>query len=70
MNAPGTHLELFIDGVDWEHEIPNASWGNTIYYGLEDLKEHNKCWKECGVVKVTLEVKKVEWVEAQNFGDD
>lgn len=56
---------VFLDGVDWQHEIGEAAGGNKVYGSVEDLKENNRCWNSCGVVKCKITL--VEWVEEQNF---
>lgn len=58
--------ELFIDGVDYQHELGNIE--TKVYESLEELKEkHGKCWQGCGVVKVTIKVLKEEWVVKQDL---
>lgn len=64
-------LKLFLDGVDWQHEIGNTN--TTVYESAEHLKRKESCWQSCGIVEVTLEVKSVRWVHPQdlfkNVGD-
>lgn len=56
----------YMCGVDWQHELGEASGGNTIYPSIEDLKRHRQCWKQCGIVAVTVEEQ--AWVEGQDIG--
>jgi hypothetical protein len=58
-------VTVYLDGVDWQHEIGEASGGNRVYGSVRDLKENNRCWESCGVVKCNITL--VEWVEEQNF---
>lgn len=58
-------LIVYIDGVDFQHEIGEASGGNKVYPSLKDLKENNKCYESCGVVKAKITL--VEWVLPQNI---
>jgi hypothetical protein len=55
----------YMCGVDWQHELGEASGGNRVYASLADLKHHCKCWDSCGVVKVSVEM--VEWVVDQDI---
>lgn len=58
-------IEVFMDGIDFQHEIGHAMGGNTVYADLEDALKNNPCAKSCGIVKVKVEL--VEWVQDQNF---
>src|SRR5665213_522809 len=60
-------VEVFMDGVDFQHEIGHASGGNKVYASLGDLLENNPCAKSCGAVKVKVEF--VEWVMEQNWNN-
>lgn len=53
-------VTVFLDGVDWQHEIGEASDGNKVYPGVDSLKEHNRCWDGCGIVECEIVFKK--WV--------
>lgn len=59
------NVYVYIDGVDWQHEIGCALGGNRVYPSIKDLKEHSKCWQECGIVRIRIE--EVEWVAPQDF---
>ena len=63
-------MVLYVDGVDWQHELGEASDGTTFYPDLESLKKHSRCWTQCGVVKVTVTFEDPEWVEPQNFDEE
>jgi len=61
-------IKLYTCGVDWQHEIGQASdleGKMPLYSTIEDLKRKRTCWKECGIVEVELKLKK--WVEPQRF---
>jgi len=48
----------YMCGTDFDHELGNASDGNTIYPSVDALKRHNKCVDECGVVEVEVRYKR------------
>lgn len=58
-------VEVYMCGVDWQHEIGQAMGGVTLYSTLDDLERFRPCVKTCGVVKVKVQL--VEWVIEQNF---
>lgn len=60
-------VTVYLDGVDFQHEIGEASDGNKVYPSIKDLQSHNSCWESCGIVKVKLVFE--EWAVAQNFND-
>jgi len=47
-------VEVYLDGTDWRYEIGHAADGNRVYPSVDCLKEENKCWDECGIVKCKL----------------
>ena len=51
--------EGYMCKVDFEWEVGEALGGTRIYPSLEDLKENCKCVKECGIVKVRVELLEV-----------
>jgi len=57
---------VYVDGVDWQHEIGEAAGGNRVYAHPKDLLDNQKCAKHCGIVKVTS----VEWVKPQDLDSD
>jgi len=57
-------IKVYACGIDFQHEIGNASDGNKIYPSIDALKEHAKCWKGCGIVELNLTLNK--WVVEQN----
>jgi len=42
--------------TDYEHELGSAVGGVIVYSSIEDLKEHKKCWQDCGIVEVLVEL--------------
>ena len=58
-------VTVFLDGVDFQYEIGEAPYGNTVYPDVESLKENNRCWEGCGIVECELVFKK--WVFEQDW---
>lgn len=58
----------YMDLVDYQHEVGEALGGNKIYPDIEDLKENNSCWQECGIVKV--EIRAIELIVSQNLHEE
>jgi len=58
-------IEVYLDGVDWQHEIDAVHYGTKVYPTLEDAKNHLKCHKSCGIVKCVIE--NVDWVVKQDL---
>ena len=46
--------EVYLCSVDFDHEIGEASGGNTVYPSLDNLKELVPCWESCGVIKAIV----------------
>lgn len=44
----------YMCATDYEYELCHASGGCKIYSSVNDLKEHKKCWSDCGIVKVEI----------------
>lgn len=61
-------LEVYMCGVDFQHEFGETDV--RTFASAEQLKEKTKCWKSCGIVKVTLKIEKVEWIEEQDLFRD
>lgn len=60
--------KLYCCGVDWQHEIGDASdieGSMPLYSSVEELKKDRKCWKSCGIVELKVEFSK--WIEPQNL---
>lgn len=57
---------LYMDKVDFDFELGEAEGGNTVFSSEEDLLKHQPCAKECGIVKVSVEL--LEVVNEGNFG--
>jgi hypothetical protein len=47
-------VEVYLCGIDYQHEIGEASDGNTVYPGVNSLKENHICWEGCGIVKCKI----------------
>lgn len=45
----------YICEIAYDHELEYTDV--KIYYSIATLKEHTKCWQECGIVEV--EIKKI-----------
>ena len=56
---------VYLDGVDWQHEVGCAPDGNSVYPDVHSLKENNRCWEGCGVVECELVFKK--WILEQDW---
>lgn len=59
---------FYLCGVDWQHEIGEASdleGRQPLYSSVKGLKKKSPCWEECGIVKV--EIKLVRWVVKQDL---
>lgn len=59
-------MTLYLDGVDWQHELGAASDGTKLF-PTADCAKDAVCWKECGIVKVKCRFELVEWVEPQKL---
>ncbi len=57
----------FMCATDFYHEIGEAWGGSTIYSSLRDIKSHQSCWKQCGIVEVKITMERV--VVKENFKD-
>jgi hypothetical protein len=57
--AAGTSVMGYMCLTDWRHEIGHNYNGNIIYPSLKALKEQRSCWKQCGVVEVTVEAVRI-----------
>lgn len=51
--------EGFMCQIDFDHELGESYYPSKIYPDLESLKDHHKCWKGCGIVKVTVTMTEV-----------
>ena len=52
-------VEGYMCKIDWDHEIGTAHDGNRVYPSLEALQVHHTSWKDCGVVKVSVNLLEV-----------
>ena len=46
----------YMDHTDFYWEVGEARGGNTIYSSIKDLLKNQPCAKECGIVRVRIEV--------------
>lgn len=59
----------YLCGIDYQHEMEEglANFYNTI----EELKAAKSCWKQCGILKITLDLSGnelcSEWMSPQNL---
>lgn len=60
-------LTLYIDGVDWQHELGEASGGNYVYYSKRDILATSACADTCGVVRVKATLSNPTWVHRQDL---
>jgi hypothetical protein len=58
-------IVVYMDGVDFMYEAGHAPDGNKIYPGVKSLKQYNRCWEGCGIVKCHLVFD--EWVVEHDF---
>lgn len=65
MSKKNKKVTVYVDGVDWQHEIGEAPDGNTVYPSTDSLKEFNRCWEGCGVVECEIVFKK--WIIKQDW---
>lgn len=66
MSPKGKQI-YYMCGVDYQHELGEAADGTPLYPSAESLKKYRKCWKQCGIVEIEVEIKDVKWVEPQDF---
>jgi hypothetical protein len=60
--------KLYSCGIDWQCEIgeaPDLEGKMPLYSTIEELKENRTCWKECGIVELSIKLNR--WVEPQNL---
>ncbi len=58
MSEPKTRTG-YMDKVDFDEELGNASGGNRVYPSVENLQRQQPCSKECGIVKVEVKLLEV-----------
>lgn len=59
------HKIGYMCGVDFQHELGEALGDTPVYSSIEELKREKRCWKQCGIVEVKIQL--VSWAEKQNF---
>ena len=53
-------MKLYMCGTDWDTELGPLGPGiGSVHSSIDILKECQPCWKECGIVEVTVE--KISW---------
>lgn len=50
-------------GIAWQHEIDATPV--TVYHSLERHKKDHPGWKECGIVRLRVELD--DWIVPQNL---
>lgn len=50
----------YMCATDWEYEMGMAAGGNIVFPSLEDAKEHLRCWRGCGIVRVRVSFEALE----------
>jgi hypothetical protein len=40
--------------TDYDYELESARGGVKVFSSIEDLKNHRKCWSDCGIVEVEI----------------
>lgn len=54
----------YMCGVNWQEEMEHKP---NMYSTLKALKKDNKCWGQCGIVKVEMTA---TWIEPQDFSKE
>ena len=52
-------IVVYMDKVDFDHELGAALGGNEVFPSIEDLKNNKPCTQQCGIVEVEIKLKKV-----------
>lgn len=61
-NGADRKVRVFMDGIDWQHEIGSNVDGNTVYPSAKSLKKGSRhALTECGIAEV--EVRFVRWIK-------
>jgi hypothetical protein len=42
MKSKNKKVTVYLDGVDWLHEVGHAADGNAVYPDVDSLKEYNR----------------------------
>jgi hypothetical protein len=51
--------EGYMCQIDFDHELGESYYPSKIYSDLESLKAIHKCWRGCGIVKVSITMTEV-----------
>ena len=49
----------YVCKTDWDYHFPDDWHGVDIYFSEKSIREHRKCVKECGIVKVKVSFEEV-----------
>jgi hypothetical protein len=52
-------VTAYLCETDWNHELGHASDGNALYPSVDDLRDHQPCADQCGIVEVEVRLKRV-----------
>ncbi len=58
-------ITLYLCGIDYQHELGECDV--KVFESVERLKKTNQCWSKCGIVKIEVDIKKVQWIEKQKI---
>lgn len=56
---------VYMCGTDWHFEFRDVPDTVTVFKSEKDLKKKKPCYKECGIVAVTVTLK--EWVRKRKL---
>lgn len=49
----------YVCKTDWDYHFPDDYNGVTVYFSEKSIKDHRKCVKYCGIVKVKVSFEEV-----------
>lgn len=47
--------KIYVDGIDYQYHIPDDFGGIQVFFSKESAKANLECWKECGIMELTLD---------------
>jgi len=54
----------YMCGTSWAFELdPDNGGPIRVFSSIEALKADSECWKECGIVRIEMELAEVEYCE-------
>lgn len=59
-------IKIYVDGTDAAYHIPDDAAGIRVYFDVDSMKQHNKCWEECGIIQLELDMSKPKVVVPEN----